>query len=916
MLAYQMIYTACGKDKTGAFSVWAKSNEVSKTECDEIIRLMSYRKPKNAPYEPTEEEIRTLFPKKYGYFVLSSGRKCIAQSSYIGQVYSDLDGRSGNFLIHAYIFDKLENNCPFGVIKTDIFKTELTYKEWHDDPAPDNLPAADISFTNYLNEAEIKQFMSDSAKAQALASLIQSVINSSDNESVVTFNSTEAEQKTIYSIFGILLPKKLYETATFSNQYSPQVEFALASTGIKLTKIRNIFEPGGYSSAFNYDEEIAAGHYAFNFERSLFANVPLNRYVTDIINTLKTKTLFETLKQVEQIDKLMQDLQSDADTAICAYNAINNNFDWFNGADEFIATLNLLSDAKYIDNVAYAKNINLMILKPKRWGFNRDIVSLIKYVYKYSDESVKDSIMYETINSLESFGISKKQVPEAFLNSLKAELPFDFADLNKVVLRSSSIAGLFADSNDPALIYAYLDIVCSILFKRPDAEISKKMQQEILKIFRKAVATEDFRTIKLYLDRIDVLGAKAEEWVINNSIPNLLNTPIKNRDDLRFAFEIALILNNDDTQYKLVKKLVENNLNSADFMPVYLEVCKNNKDLFEKIENGMKNDGANEPFFIRKSAYVFKNTPVTARTLERYFKDYYLKGYDSGIFLIKFEEYISSIENTQVKIRELFDYYDNVAKLKSNFGDVNCIIEFIENEIYSVDMDDLLKLRVNQITKLGEINERIMEENPSASSKKYDILMTVLLLQGRCGKNDLFTAVERGQVYKGLSDRQLDFLAKYYLDLIIETYVELKSSNKLDMQDAFTSLFQDIVIKVGNYKTYLGQAFEVIGGYEYYEFMADAMAYAFNTVNSFATELRSFIDEHVDTLSSGEYKKLFRKVEGILGEKKDYKTVEEYIDEYLDAHHKSFFENLFGILFKKNKDRNKDKKRNRDKDED
>ena len=71
-----------------------------------------------------------------------------------------------------------------------------------------------------------------------------------------------------------------------------------------------------------------------------------------------------------------------------------------------------------------------------------------------------------------------------------------------------------------------------------------------------------------------------------------------------------------------------------------------------------------------------------------------------------------------------------------------------------------------------------------------------------------------------------------------------------------------------------------------------------------------------DTLSSGEYKKLFRKVESILGEEREYKTVKKYIDEYLDAHHKSFFENLFGVLFKKNKDRNKDKKRNRDKDED
>ena len=60
MYAYQMIYTACGKDKSGAFSVWAKSNQITKAECDEIVRLMSYKKPKNAPYEPTSEEIKTM----------------------------------------------------------------------------------------------------------------------------------------------------------------------------------------------------------------------------------------------------------------------------------------------------------------------------------------------------------------------------------------------------------------------------------------------------------------------------------------------------------------------------------------------------------------------------------------------------------------------------------------------------------------------------------------------------------------------------------------------------------------------------------------------------------------------------------------------------------------------------------------
>ena len=43
MKAYQMIYTACGQDRSGAFSVWSKSANVTKAECDEIVKLMSYK---------------------------------------------------------------------------------------------------------------------------------------------------------------------------------------------------------------------------------------------------------------------------------------------------------------------------------------------------------------------------------------------------------------------------------------------------------------------------------------------------------------------------------------------------------------------------------------------------------------------------------------------------------------------------------------------------------------------------------------------------------------------------------------------------------------------------------------------------------------------------------------------------------
>ena len=40
MIAYQMIYTACGKDKNGAFSVWSQSKEVTKQESEAVYKFM------------------------------------------------------------------------------------------------------------------------------------------------------------------------------------------------------------------------------------------------------------------------------------------------------------------------------------------------------------------------------------------------------------------------------------------------------------------------------------------------------------------------------------------------------------------------------------------------------------------------------------------------------------------------------------------------------------------------------------------------------------------------------------------------------------------------------------------------------------------------------------------------------------
>ena len=58
MLAYQMIYTACGKEKKGDFSVWSQSAELTKQECDAIAKFMIYKIP-NTAYLPTILYLRT-----------------------------------------------------------------------------------------------------------------------------------------------------------------------------------------------------------------------------------------------------------------------------------------------------------------------------------------------------------------------------------------------------------------------------------------------------------------------------------------------------------------------------------------------------------------------------------------------------------------------------------------------------------------------------------------------------------------------------------------------------------------------------------------------------------------------------------------------------------------------------------------
>ncbi len=895
MMAYQMIYTGCGKNKTGDFSIWSKSTEVTKAECDDLTKLMSYRMPKGAPFDPTEEELKTKFPKKYGYFILSSGRKCIVQTCFLGKVYSDQDNRGGNFIIHAYIFEKSDNICPFGIVNTGVFKNALTYREWHDDPIPDSLPAVNIEVKPYVDEAEARKFLADYSKTAALSSLLQSVILAVDNaEKAVTFNSTEEEQKLLYSMIGYLLPRNISEKATFANQYAPQIEYSISNIE-SLPKIRNIFNIN-FGSSFNYEEEIAVGSYAFDFEHGRYAEVAAGRYVTDIINIAKTKSMQETVKVVEEIGRIMGMLTCDVDTATAVYHFINGHFDWFTNASDFISAMKLAVGAGAIDKAAYAKNIYTTVLKTKRFGFDSTVTELINFVYTNSDAQTKDALIFDIMNATDAFGVSA-QMPRAYLDAIKSVLPVPYPDIVACALRTPALNSMLKNSTNACVTYLYVDVIVSTLEKNPTPDASQRLQAELLSLLRRAVGAKDLNTVQLYFERAKTLGAGVEESLVTGSIANLLSAPSLGRDDIKFVFDYAMSLSSLSLQAKILANVILKNMQSSDLIPVYLDTAAKNRDFFDKLEAILKQENTYAAFFTKKEAYVFRNMPlVTADALNKYFKDYYLTGNDSGVYLIKLKEFISGITNPAQKLMELFARYDMIANLENNHGDVMRVTEYIEKEICSEEIDTLLKLAPGQIETLKKINARLTSAGITPS-KKYNTLLTVMLLSGKLGQVELENAIGANRVYARLSlPHQLENFTKSYFDLIIKCCVSKKKEDAAKRAATLEALIGYIYADAdarGTAPTNLYNTLAQLDGKTYGDFMAMLMAYAFNSQAPFAKQMMTFLLWYFDQgISVGQCKKLFKQIQPLI-EESEYKAVAAYTDEYLDKH-RGFFSKLFG----------------------
>lgn len=179
MEALQYIYTSWknGDSTEKGYMIYSRSEGITESECGAIKDAMQYLAPKELTLTPTPQEIADIFPYAFSYFVLPTGRGCVAQSTYLGKDYS---GRYGNYIIHALIFDINDLPCrPAEFFAEPYIKTAMTQEEL-DAPSPvPPLPPLHISeYASVINDEQLNEFLFD--KEDEFAQLISMILAAQD----------------------------------------------------------------------------------------------------------------------------------------------------------------------------------------------------------------------------------------------------------------------------------------------------------------------------------------------------------------------------------------------------------------------------------------------------------------------------------------------------------------------------------------------------------------------------------------------------------------------------------------------------------------------------------------------------------------------------------------------------------------
>jgi len=909
MLVSQYIYTACGKDRTGAFSVFSKSKDITDGESAEIREVMMYKTPSGLPYEPTEQEIENLFPRKYGYFFLSSGRVCLAQVCYVGRVYSDMDGRFGNYIIHAFVFKKKNDFTPYSFFEHALFKRILTKKEWHDDPIPDELPEIELPENGgMLSMGEINSFLIEERKNK-LKILIEAVINSS-NENQVFLNEEYSSLKYWLKILSICLPKAMQNTISLCTHFTNTLIPGNASSRIQI----RVNQPE--SGLFNYTQEAQKGRYAFDFVRNIIpASVRPGKYAASVV-TLLSSGIFEAVKFVDNINKVMSAYSVNINEASDLINLNKADYPKFANADEIYNTVLIAERVSYETQIIAD---NLWTRKPQVNFNTKQKLDISAFIYKNTSKpKIKIEIIKTMLDNPEQYGLSTDSA-NSFRDDFNSKANFIFANYHDY-LKAEKLPDYITKNKDS---FIKLFLAFDFLTNLPEVKSSFQARSNteetsaIRKIMNLTFERKSVSDLDLLMtsanSRVNGLGIA----LLSSEVQSAIKSGIIFTNIL-FAFDILKRLRpKTESAFAFLVHLIKTISDKDEFISLYVNAQNDAPDFYTKFENDNKSEASIADFCKKKDVFCFANQPLTQNTIKKYFDKYYITGADTGLFVKRLGEYLSTVK-PEKRIIECISILD-LLKLpvdadKKLLLPVYCII--IE-AVFSVPYDGIYELSKKQepINKIIEVYNAVKSAGGSLKQETRELAIITI-----CGRIlEKYNQSDKSKIFSFFKETQKDSDA----NSLVENFAMISSGKIIDtFIDCYFQPMANIFIlgasgaREFNYDGVLKKIFGAIIEKGNLKTISDNIIYILNKSKSntivfvlyiFRKNLTASADKldkrlgdiaknYFEELSSGNRKKIFLELLD-LAEKTEVEQFERYFEKF-NSEHKG---GLFGFLKGKNK---------------
>lgn len=768
MLVSQYIFTACGKQKHGDFVVWSKSPDITDAEGEEIHQLMVYKNPVGVNlYEATEEQIRAACPTRYAYFMLSTGKKVLAESNFIGRVYSDMDKRWGNFFIHAYVFDSLGDAFPMSLLCKGKFKDKLEYGEWHDSPCPDSLPQIEVQ-PEAVNIREVEAFLTPERKT-ILPHLLQAVINAVKGGTVVSFNDTEENQKMWYTVLGMLLSPEQRENATFASQVVPVFTSPMQMGGMTSAKpliMRNVSDSTPLS-VFNYTTAAAANQPAFDFRKNITVSLQLDSYVTELGNALN-KSLISALEYMKDIENLCRAYACGQEQAVALYMLKNSRLQWFGGFDAYVSTVNEAVKCGMITAETAANLVFNAVFVNRQWQPDVLPLPILKQIYANGAQNVKDEMIAYYKSHLSGYGVNSSDAA-AYVGSFYASAPFTTAEYLKYLAAKKLFEAGFVKNNgfrDNYLIYhTFLSE-----YKNLNADVAYPVVSEV---FANYAAPSTYAELDLLLSKAYAVGANLAEGMVRDLVGGITD-PAGSTDLL---FHLTEVVKSSALQLDLFRKAVEANMYNANFIVTYTGYFNRNSALYSSLERELVRDPKFAHIQISRETYPFRvNNNVTRADLNAYFKKYYLNGYDDGLYLDKLKTYLK----TKREVKYCFEVYSDIRTIDIGYADMKDIFAYIRDVMYQPPVDEIIKYPRQDEQLLYELDSLLAAAGAEPDGKSAYVRFTRRLLAAERDGNvssQIIGELGNGQdIYAGLSEAQVDDTVNKYLCNLFELYTGFRAA--------------------------------------------------------------------------------------------------------------------------------------------